>query len=482
MLPGFTVPSSLGKARYSYVTASTGSGFAPGFSVGNGAFVSPALLGVPRPFAPFPGSRSCGLCYLDDTGACVRDCTICPPGPQPDGCTDVTVSCRDSLCCPAGQDPCPGIDPQNASRSFCCPVGQACCDAANHLCCNTSAGQQCCGDLTCRNLRSDPQNCGACDNVCTGGTICQNGACVCPSGLIDCSGVCKNLAADSQNCGSCGNVCTGGKFCQNGICVCPSGLTDCGGICKNLATDSQNCGSCGNVCTGGRFCQNGRCICPSGLTDCGGVCKNLTNDAQNCGSCGKICTGQVCVNSTCICPSPLTLCNGVCVNTNTDPQNCGGCDKVCPSGQMCCGATGGCTSLSSDSKNCGRCGNTCPSPQICVNGNCMCPSPQIFCPGVGCVNPLTDPNNCGACNNQCLPDCDGGRVCTAGHCVATPYCSNPIACPAGCDPEQDECTYYCAQRLAQTADQAAACIRRDFANCEVPAPTLGLCPPDCPNV
>jgi hypothetical protein len=48
----------------------------------------------------FPGLRHCGPCYWDQTGACVQDCVICPPGQLPDGCEDFTVPCRSPGHCP----------------------------------------------------------------------------------------------------------------------------------------------------------------------------------------------------------------------------------------------------------------------------------------------------------------------------------------------------------------------------------------------
>lgn len=134
MLPGFTAPSSLGKTRGNYATASLmGSGFALALSVGDSAILSLSLPGFSGPSAPFAGGRSCGPCYLDNTGACVQDCLICS-GPRPGSCQDVTLNCPDTACCPPGHDPCP-------DGKFCCPPGQPCSDSKSHLCC--ASGEQC---------------------------------------------------------------------------------------------------------------------------------------------------------------------------------------------------------------------------------------------------------------------------------------------------------------------------------------------------
>jgi hypothetical protein len=54
---------------------------------------------------PVSGFRHCGPCYRDDTGACVKDCVICP-GPVPDGCDDFTLPCKASQCPPCGPCTC----------------------------------------------------------------------------------------------------------------------------------------------------------------------------------------------------------------------------------------------------------------------------------------------------------------------------------------------------------------------------------------
>ena len=89
-------------------------------------------------FAPL--NRTCGVCYLDENSACVRDCTNCPPGQPPNGCTEFTLTCRPDQCCPSGQERC-----ASGSAVICCPAGQRCCDPARHLCCpGDCCGANCC--------------------------------------------------------------------------------------------------------------------------------------------------------------------------------------------------------------------------------------------------------------------------------------------------------------------------------------------------
>jgi hypothetical protein len=143
-------------------------------------------------------------------------------------------------------------------------------------------------------------NCEDADIPCHG---CPGG---CPPGQTNCggTGICTDIKTDPNNCGACGNVCTTG-ICQNGTCGCATpGLTYCNGTCVNLISDSNNCGSCGNVCPPGQSCSNGKC-CATGLSNCSGACVNLSNDVNHCGNCQTACPqGSNCVSGRCVSPPP----------------------------------------------------------------------------------------------------------------------------------------------------------------------------------
>ena len=142
--------------------------------------------------------------------------------------------------------------------------------------------------------------------------------------------------SDNLNCGACDNVCTGGKSCSEGTCVCPEDQTSVGGVCYNLGGDNGNCGSVGHVCPVGQSCSGGQCVCPEGQLSCSNVCVIPQNDNGNCGACGNVCGGgQSCVSGACACPEGLTLVNGACDNLQTDPNNCGSVGNVCPEDQSC---------------------------------------------------------------------------------------------------------------------------------------------------
>jgi hypothetical protein len=77
-----------------------------------------------------------------------------------------------------------------------------------------------------------------------------------------CGSVCAKTKSDPNNCGACGNVCgAAAKFCVNGACSATCSLTDCGGACVDTTIDANNCGSCGNKCTGGKVCVSNACSC-----------------------------------------------------------------------------------------------------------------------------------------------------------------------------------------------------------------------------
>jgi hypothetical protein len=58
----------------------------------------------------------------------------------------------------------------------------------------------------------------------------------------------------------CGTTtCNAGTSCQDGGCVCNTGLTSCPAGCADLSSDLASCGSCGHVCNPGQACKGGHC-------------------------------------------------------------------------------------------------------------------------------------------------------------------------------------------------------------------------------
>ncbi|MEZ4405307.1 MAG: MXAN_6577-like cysteine-rich protein [Polyangiales bacterium] len=193
----------------------------------------------------------------------------------------------------------------------------------------------------CVSLYDDENHCGACGRACPANTVCQYGACTCPSPTRACGSACVDVSRDPQNCGACGNACADGAACEGGRCACPAGLARCGDRCLDVMNDAEHCGLCDNPCGDGIACVAGSCQCEArGLTRCGFGCVDLSASNQHCGACFTQCQpGLTCAAGSCACPEGLTPCGGRCVTLDTD-QHCGACGSRCGEGTRC--RAGGC--------------------------------------------------------------------------------------------------------------------------------------------
>jgi hypothetical protein len=197
-------------------------------------------------------------------------------------------------------------------------------------------------------------NCGTCGKVCSaeaGVPVCNGTDCVSGcSGTTPtlCNGTtCVNTTTSPQNCGGCNDACTGNPAnstatCTNSTCgfECVQNYTGCPTsaptACDDLTNDPNNCGACATQChapiAGTVSCTASSCVqaCATGLSLCMGTgqgtygtCVNETNDPNNCGSCGDIC-GQA--------PNKITPPDGTSICASSI------CDFTCSSGYTKCEA------------------------------------------------------------------------------------------------------------------------------------------------
>lgn len=150
---------------------------------------------------------------------------------------------------------------------------------------NCSLGLACCSGI-CRDLKTDENNCGSCGTTCDSGEECgtlnANPAvgpfvCLCGggpgcSGSDTCcptTGGCVDLKTDEDNCGACDDPCGENAVCNWWSCGCSllAYPDECNGDCTNFDSDADNCGGCGVECAAGESCDSGSCTCDSS-SDC----------------------------------------------------------------------------------------------------------------------------------------------------------------------------------------------------------------------
>jgi hypothetical protein len=308
-------------------------------------------------------------------------------------------SCVGGHCCNSGEIYCDGAC---RASGYCC--NNAACSIANGTgrcmggscgvaTCNTGYtnrndqcvpcggnGQPCCGSGTCNGSRRCSNNTTVvepfCDNgtcrertqdTCSGtGRSCQNGQCVCGSGLTDCSGTCVDTRNSNQHCGGCNRTCGPNTACMGGRCEstcvanfnqecrigdCRLGRVACNGQC----TFTQNReGTCGGTC---RRCVTGECRSDQSLCSNGEVC-------QSNGACGiprgDACPAgsSKCINSTCKAISSCRCANnasgGFDLGNDPDVEDCRGGSATNPaSGSDCTFQLDGAT-ISGDCAQCGE--------------------------------------------------------------------------------------------------------------------------------
>ena len=185
-----------------------------------------------------------------DEGTCSCNCTVDQGGPlctvNESGPVVVTCGCdrSDNLGCEI-----PVTDAAGAKHKIadtCGTTNECICLANNLEAC--SGGDDCCGN-GCKNLSTDPANCGACAHACGQGEDCVAGACTCKSDSHD---DCRLTGGTRDNPGGSTNIC------ESKNCVCAEFL--------DSAEKSH-------ACPLGSYC------CDSG--DVRGCCERACNESDN---------------------------------------------------------------------------------------------------------------------------------------------------------------------------------------------------------
>jgi hypothetical protein len=232
-----------------------------------------------------------------------------------------------------------------------------------HRMCLAECGEQdapckrACAEATVRRFGSARHTRVACETRCSDEHAACADRCPCPPGQSNCRGVCVNTATDPSHCGACANVCVGGTRCIDGQCRCPRTLSFCDDRCVDTASYTLHCGGCGRVCRPYEFCSSGQCVCgepglvcASGLTCCAGgpgttrvsaACTDLRSDARNCGRCDLPCrmpdgrSYGVCCRGVCCAGYGFDCCGGECIDVLTDTRHCGACGTSCAAYERC---------------------------------------------------------------------------------------------------------------------------------------------------
>ncbi len=237
-----------------------------------------------------PGTKDVYACGCPDGGLyCPRADECVKPRTDDNNCGGCGIACD-----PQGD----GAPLPNDTVYYGCKNSEC-----GHLKC-TFGNADCNDDIVsdgCETRITNSANCGACGNQCPAGQDCrfdgpsQSFQCMCPPGQTMCGarcegdvcyGECKDLTSDPFNCGGCGVSCVGRNedsrslpACLYGSCTrtCLEGWADCNGnsddSCEvNIDSDPLNCGGCGIVCDAiaGQACVLGRCVVAPCDKDAGG--------------------------------------------------------------------------------------------------------------------------------------------------------------------------------------------------------------------
>jgi hypothetical protein len=228
------------------------------------------------------------------------------------------------------------------------------------------------------------QKCGK-GKHCCGGARCRHGRCRCPNGWLVCGedGLCRDLATDPNNCGGCGQTCATG-CCAAGACRPTCG----GGCCADCFVEQQGT----NILKGTEACCADSSVCRSAMGNPADDRCCWPDEACIDGKCCcNGCEGTVVCGDTC-CPS-VSCCHGKCCGEGqvcarpkaNKPPKCVSADRSCASigdcfaGEECRGGT-----CCSGDRVCLSVGPPF-NPKCCAVGEYCDPLLQTCCPiGIFC--------------------------------------------------------------------------------------------------
>jgi hypothetical protein len=365
--------------------------------------------------------------------------------------------------------------PSRKCGSKCCPSGQKCKGGK----CKCKGGLKKCG-RKCRDVSSDPANCGACDHACAPGETCVGGQCTgggtqtatCGNGVAEGTEQCDGADLRGATCASLGLgsgplACTANCTYDTSGCVqqpvCGNGVKESGELCDGTDLDGATCASLGFVsgtlsCASNCTYNTSGCVspacttaadCPQGPAgDCqkavctSGTCGFVADDGDVPADDGNQCTSDVCsggvpshpskpVGTTCN-QSGGTVCNGAGVCGTCVP----GATQSCytgPPGSLGVGICHGGTRTCQATGTFGACaGEVTPRAEICGNGQ------DDDCNGV-------IDNGCPVCGNgvkETGEQCDGGDL-GGESCITLGFSGGTLACTGSCQFDTSACTGGC---------------------------------------
>jgi hypothetical protein len=283
-----------------------------------------------------------------------------------------------------------GNDPKNCGKcGNACPTGQVCSMGMCGYSC--SAGETLCGvkeggtpTMDAAAETGTPAESGAGDGAASDATTSDAGG-----GVVDAGGptgpYCANTGNDPNNCGACGNVCGTGQSCQNGSCACGNGERICIASLSCIPPFPKACCNSGECTIAGEICPapGSTCQCPGGERECMATMSCISsNDCCTNADCTNVITGSTCPvpGQACQCSNGDKLCLAL---------------KICVPNTDCCSPTD-CTAQNVQTYSC--------STTSTMAGTCSIVSCKAGCAnldgvysnGCECCDDTTAGKSCGA--------------------------------------------------------------------------------------